>query len=293
NLGFAAGEFDKTASSYVSIPLLRDIKVSVPTAICEVNPFNIQGQLMINRDAPPFNDDKIRRAMMLTIDRKAFIDILSEGQDVVGGFLMAPPEGIWGLDAERLKVLPGFGPDVKANRAEASRIMQELGYGPEKLLTIKLSTRDLATYRDPAVLLVDHLKYAYIKAELDVVDTSLWYTRLIKKDFQVGMNFGGSAVDDPDITFYEHFSCGSDRNYTSYCNPKMQKLFDEQSAIADLDQRRKLVQDIDFMLQEEGARSTIYQSRMATCWHPYVKGVMLTRNSQYNQWRLEDVWLDK
>ena len=34
---------------------------------------------MINREKPPFDDPKIRRAMALTLDRKAFIDILSEG----------------------------------------------------------------------------------------------------------------------------------------------------------------------------------------------------------------------
>ena len=293
NLGFAAAEFDKTASSDVSMPLLRDIQSGVPNAVCEVNPFNIQGQLLINREAAPFDNDKIRRAMMLTIDRTAFIDILSEGKDLIGGFLLAPPDGIWGLDAERLTTLPGFGPDVAKSRAEAAAIMRGLGYGPDKPLSIKVSTRDLATYRDPAVILIDQLKHIYIKADLDVLDTSVWFPRMFRKEFQVAMNFGGSAVDDPDITFYEHFACGSDRNFTGYCNPKMQKLFDEQSVIVGFEQRRKLVQEIDVMLQQEGARSTIYQSRMATCWHPYVKGIVLTRNSQYNQWRLEDVWLDK
>jgi len=30
-----------------------------------------------------------------------------------------------------------------------------------------------------------------------------------------------------------------------------------------------------------------------TCWHPWVKGLALASNSQYNHWRLEDAWLDK
>jgi peptide/nickel transport system substrate-binding protein len=32
---------------------------------------------------------------------------------------------------------------------------------------------------------------------------------------------------------------------------------------------------------------------MATCWQPHVKGFVLHRNSIYNDWRYEDVWLDK
>ena len=30
---------------------------------------------LVNRDDPPFNNPDLRKAMMLTIDRKAFIDI--------------------------------------------------------------------------------------------------------------------------------------------------------------------------------------------------------------------------
>ena len=37
-------------------------------------------------------------------------------------------------------------------------IMKKLGYGPDKPLKIKVSTRNLATYRDPAVVLIDQFK---------------------------------------------------------------------------------------------------------------------------------------
>ena len=47
--------------------------------------------------APPFNDPKIRKAMALTLDRKAFIDILSEGKANIGGVMLPPPEGVWGM----------------------------------------------------------------------------------------------------------------------------------------------------------------------------------------------------
>ena len=292
-LAFVAGEFDMSFSQDISIPLLKDVKTQAPNAYCEVNAHNIQGQLLINREAAPFDDAKIRRAMMLTIDRKAFVDILSEGQDLIGGFMMSPPEGLWGLDAAQLAKVPGFGPDVAKNREEAQRIMRELGYGPDKPLRIKVSTRDLAVYRDPAVILIDQLKHVFIEGELEIIESALWYTRFARKDFQVAMNVGGSATDDPDITFYEHFACGSERNYTNYCSQEMQKKFDEQSAMTDQEKRRALVREIDLKLQQEGARSTIYQTKMATCWHPHVKGITLARNSQYNHWRLEDAWIDK
>ena len=50
--------------------------------------------------------------------------------------------------------------------------MQKLGYGPDKRLKIKVSTRDLPLYRDPAVLLIDQLKEVYIDGELESIDTA-------------------------------------------------------------------------------------------------------------------------
>jgi hypothetical protein len=33
--------------------------------------------------------------------------------------------------------------------------------------------------------------------------------------------------------------------------------------------------------------------RAATCMQPQVKGLAIMVNSQYNGWRMEDVWLDR
>jgi len=46
-------------------------------------------------------------------------------------------------------------------------------------------------------------------------------------------------------------------------------------------------------LAEDLARPIIYYDRAATCWQPRVKGFVLHHNSIYNNWRFEDVWLDR
>ena len=292
-LAFIAGDFDLTFSQDVTIPLLKDVKAQAPTAHCELNPSNTQGQLLVNREAPPFDNERIRRAMMLTLDRKAFIDILSEGQAKTGGAMLPPPQGIWGLTPDQLADLPGYGGDVAKNREESRRIMTELGYGPDKPLKIRVATRNLPVYRDPAVILIDHLKQVFIEGELDPLDTSVWYTKLARKDYNVGWNVSGVGIDDPDVMFYEGYSCGTERNYSNYCNRELQAKFDEQSAMLDPVQRKKLVQEIDRKLQEDGARPVIYHTLAGTCWHRHVHGITLAQNSQYNHWRLEDAWLDK
>ena len=86
--------------------------------------------------------------------------------------MMPPPYGVWGMPPEFLKNVAGFNPDVEGNRAEARKIMEGLGYGPNNRLKIKVSTRNIAIYRDPAVILIDHMKEIYMDAELDTVETS-------------------------------------------------------------------------------------------------------------------------
>ncbi len=292
-LAFQAGEFDMTFSQDITIPLLKDMEKQAPKAICETKPQYVHRNLIVNREAAPFDKAEIRKAMALALDRQAFIDILTEGKGDIGGAMLPLPEGAWGMPPEELKKMTGYGGDVAKNRAEARKIMEGLGYSADKPLKVKISTRNIAIYRDPAVILIDQLKQIHMEGELDVVDTPLWHAKVARKDYQVGMNLTGVAVDDPDGNFVENYTCKSERNYTGYCNPEVEKLIDEQSAITDKAARSKIVWKIEQILNDDLARPVIYHDRAATCWWPHVKGFVGHENSIYNNWRFEDVWLDK
>jgi peptide/nickel transport system substrate-binding protein len=289
---FTAGKFDMTFPTDVTVPLLKGIRKDAPKALCTMRATGVSTNLIVNRDLPPFDNPKIRRAMALTLDRHAFVDIISEGQDTLGGAMLAPPDGVWGLPPERLKNIIGYG-DVEKSREEGRALMREAGYGPDKRLKVRVSTRNIATFRDPATILLDHLRHIYMDAELEIIDTAIYYNRVFKKDYTVALNLSGSAVDDPDVTFFEGYACGSLRNYNGYCDPEMTKLFEAQSRELDQKKRLAMVQDIDVKLQEDVARPIIYNGKAAGCWQPHVKGVVIHTNSIYNGWRFEDVWLDR
>ena len=139
---------------------------------------------------------------------------------------MSPPFGVWGLPSDQMLALFGYGPDVAANRAEARKLMERQGYGPNNRIHIKIATRNIPPYRDPAVLLIDQLKEIYIDGELELIDTPVWYPRLAKKDFTIGLNLIGNGLDEPDQTLYENYTCDADGNYDGYCNPELDKLVD-------------------------------------------------------------------
>ena len=292
-LAFIAGKFDMTFNSDVTIPLLKDVKEQAPNAVCKLRTTNVSTNLIVNQDKPPFNDPDIRRAMVMSIDRDAFIKILGHGQFIKSGALLPPPSGVWGMPPEFLKTVAGYNPDVNANREKARAIMKSKGYDENNRLKVKVATRNIAIYRDPAVILIDHLKSIYVDAELETVETSNWHAKVARKDYSVGLNLTGIGVDDPDAMFYENYACGSQRNYTGYCNAELEKLFEKQSMMEDVDARKKVVWEIDKKLQEDAARPIIFNNKSATCWQPHVKNFTTMTNSVYNGWRLEDVWLDK
>ena len=277
----------------VTIPQLKDIKSQRPNAICDVQPANVSRNLLVNRDKPPFDNPEIRRAMSLSLDRKTFVDILYEGQGDIGGAMQPPPAGLWGLPAEELQTLPGYTPDVEKNRTEAREIMQKLGYGPDKRLPVTVSTRDVSYYRDPAVILIDQLKQIYMDGQLEPVDTTNWYPKVMRKDYTVGMNITESEVDDPDVLYYENYACGAARNYTAYCNPAVDNLINQQSIETDMGKRKQLVWQIERKLIEDDARPVIFFPHGAVCRSPALKGLTLMVNSIYNGQRYEDLWLDQ
>jgi peptide/nickel transport system substrate-binding protein len=293
NLAFFAGKFDVTSPYGVTVPTLKDFASQAPQAICEVTATNVNRTMIINSSAPPFDNPDLRRAMALSLDRKAFIDIITDGQGDIGGAMLPPPEGVWGMPPTLLQKLPGYDPDVAKNRAEGRRIMQKLGYGPDNRLQVKLSTRNIPPYRDPAVILLSQLREVYIDAELEPVDTVQWYPKVMRKDFTVGLSVTEAGVDDPDQQFYENYACGAERNYTGYCSPEVDKLIDQQSMEPNQDKRKNLVWEIERRLAEDGARPVIFYPRGGTCRQPWVKGLTIMINSIYNGWRYEDVWLDK
>src|SRR3954469_26058564 len=206
-LAFAAGKFDMSFPYAVSIPLMNDLQRQAPDAACELTLDNGSRTMIVNRTKPPFDNSDLRRAMALALDRRAFIDILTEGKGVIGGAMLPPPEGLWGLPPDILAELPGYDPDVEIRRDEARAIMKRLGYGPDNRLAVTVTTRNIPGYRDPAVILISQLKEIYIDAQLDPLDTAVYFPKLLRKDYTVGLAITETALDDPDQMFFANYVC--------------------------------------------------------------------------------------
>jgi peptide/nickel transport system substrate-binding protein len=293
DLAFFAGNFDVGSPYGVTPPTLKDYQSQAPKAVCITTSVNVPRTMLINIHKPPFDNPDLRRAMTLAIDRDAFSTIINGGVPLVGATMLPPPDGVWGMPPDVLKTLPGYDPDVQKNRAEARKIMAKLGYGPDKPLVTKLSTRDIPSWRQPAVLLNSQLKEIYIETDLDIVDTTQWYPKIMRKDFTIGAVPMETGVDDPDQMFYENFYTGAARNYAGFSDPEFDKLVDQQSIEPNPEKRKQIVWQLERKLAEAAIRPVLFFPVGASCRQPFVKGLTIMVNSIYNGWRMEDVWMDR
>jgi peptide/nickel transport system substrate-binding protein len=273
-------------------PSSRDqLKQAVPAIHIQETGLNGWDNLLINTKRPPFDNLKLRQALNLALDRAAFITSIYRGEALKGGALIPPPYGVWGLPPAQVAKLPGYGDPAK-NIAEARKLMEGLGYGPSNLLKVTVSTRALDVYVDDAVWIVAQLKNIYMDPVLEQVETASWFPKVARRDFQLGVNFTAGVVDDPDAVLFENFSCGSERNYSDYCDEDAQKMMIAQSAESQPAKRLALVHQIDAKLQSDSARPILAQKIEFFATQPYVHN-LIAHQSVYNYWRFQEVWLDK
>ena len=196
------------------------------------------------------------------------------------------------MPPEQVKDLPGYDPDVAKNRAKAREIMEKLGYGTNNPLKIKVSASDTRFYRDPAIVLIDQLRQIYIEAELEAIDTTGYYPKIMRQEYTVGLNLQTSGPD-PDPTLDLFYGCGSSLNWDGYCNHDVDKLIEQQSTEGDPARRKQILWQIERKLAEEDTRPIIFYADGGICMRPYVKGQVVMVNSIFSGARREDVWLDK
>ena len=85
-LAFIAGNYDLTFAGSVTVRLMKEVKSQMPEAICELPPGSVSNNLIVNRDAPPFDNPDLRRAMALSLG-------LPSGRAEQAGFAVASGGG--------------------------------------------------------------------------------------------------------------------------------------------------------------------------------------------------------
>ena len=189
---------------------------------------------MIPNEAPNyiFNEKRYVKAVSMAIDRQEILDKgPTQGVGIVGFGPIAPSH--FAFDAN-------FKPFPKADPEGAKKLVTEVGKGPLKF-ELLVSSGDAATLQ-LAQLIQAELAKADITAD---IKTQLFndIVTLQQSHKHLGMTLiGWSGRLDPDGNSYDFVVTGKTNNDSSYSNPKVDDLMNQQRAESDPAKRTQLLQ---------------------------------------------------
>ena len=247
--------------------------------------------IAVNQTIKPFNDERVRKALSLGLDRYTASRVLYPIASLkdVGGLMR--PGTMWALPDAELQKFPGFGKDMDKNRAEAKRLLAEAGY-PNGLKVV-LKNRNLRVpYVDFGTFVIQEWRKIGVEAEHRQLETAAWFADgRDTGNFELIVSPSFNFMDDPD-QFLERYTTGDSNNWGRFSDPRIDDLFHRQSRALDPAERKKLINEIDrIVLGHVYYIPGIWWARTVVHWAK-VKNYVAPPNHYSNQ-KLQDVWLSE
>src|SRR5262249_4902530 len=157
-----------------------------------------------NTERKPFDDVRVRKALLLAIDRWGGSQGLSRISTLrsVGGVIR--PGSPLATPADELARLPGFWHDIKKSREEAKKLLAEAGVPNLKFV---LWNCNLAMPYTPAgIFLVGQWRQIGVEVEHKQSDTSPYIAAMTSGNFDVCIDFSNLFMDDSTLALAKFLS---------------------------------------------------------------------------------------
>jgi len=252
--------------------------------------------LWLNARNEPFDNVRVRQAIVMGIDRKAGIAVLQDGH-ASPGFLYSPGSP-WQLTEEQGCAVPGWcvSDDMAATRAEAKQILADEGFDFDK--TYLFTVESDAQVVGRATFVQEQLRLLDIKTDFDLVETvsyrnqeqnGLWGDFLPRNDTM--------SADDPSAGLGAYLRCASNDNRETppddgICDATMEALLDRVDGTLDSAERKKLSDEIQLKAMRDYYRFPIYWEQEAVAFWPEVKG-FAHFPAPYGAWlKYQHMWIN-
>lgn len=243
--------------------------------------------MMYNTKVKPWDDIRVRQAACLAIDRATALKITLQGDGVLGS-LMVP--GPWSLTASELATVPGYGLDVEANLAAAKKLIADAGF-PNGFKTTVL-VRNIVPFQGVGVFVKEQWAKLGIEVTLDIRETAVYLDAMSKREFQCSPYGASYQANDPDAGFSDFVTCNGSVNYTQFCNADTDSLYNKQSQTVNVEERKKLVNQMDLAALKSYALFLMYWRGRTLGLSRRVRDMKVHPNLDHN-FRMQNVWLSK
>jgi len=268
---FASGQIDANfRTSVEQVPVMENIPGLVTheavTAQCGVARMKVT--------EPPFDNKNLRKAIQACVDPRKILEIVYLGHGAPGEDHHVAP-----IHPEYAKL-----PPLKQDYELAKKYLAEAGY-PDGI-ELKIDCVANPTWEQNACkALAEMVKPAGIDLAINIMPGGTYWDRWLTTPF----GFTSWAHRPLGVQVLNlAYRSGVAWNETSYANPEFDALLDEAGTILDPDERRKVMEKIEKVLQDDAIiHQSSWRSVFATA-HERVKGLYVTPTEEHHY---NKVWL--
>jgi len=255
--------------------LIADENIDVP-----LDPSSIINMILINHDAPPLDDVRVRQAIARAIDTESIVQAVTFGYGDPANSTL--PNALQYYDAD-LPPIP-YAPE------EASALLEEAGATGESIEVMITSGSSYNT--QIAQLLQAQLGAVGLNVTIATVDTPTWWDKVTTADYDITPSWWYNETTDPDqaVRWALCGSCGNSSFYSYYENPEVDTLIEEAVRETDPEARAELYSEIQQISVEEVAQIPLYYPPYTIAMSDSVEGLMM---SPALQWSLDQTKLSE
>ena len=247
--------------------------------------------VVFNTEKKPFDDVRVRKALLMAIDRWGGSQGLSKISTLrsVGGVIR--PGSPYATPEAELVKLPGFSKDINASRAEAKRLLAEAGV-PN--LKFTLHNRNLAMPYTPAgIFLVDQWRQIGVTVEHKQYDTGPYLATMNAGNHDVAIDFSNLFMDDSSLGLAKYLSVTrAPENRSRSKDPELDSLYDQHLRERDPDKRKALIRAFEKRLFEQAYQQPLLWWHRIVPSHKVVMGWKMSPSHNLGA-DLSEVWLNQ
>jgi peptide/nickel transport system substrate-binding protein len=243
-----------------------------------------------NVEKKPFDDVRVRKALLMAIDRWGGSQGLSRISTLrsVGG-VIRPGSPFATPEADLVK-LPGFSKDIKASREEAKKLLKEAG---QENLKFVLWNRNLAMPYTPAgIFLVDQWRQIGVEVEHKPSDTASYLAHMNAGNHDVAIDFSNLFMDDSSLGLAKYLSLArAPENRSRHKDTELDKIYDDHLRERDPEKRKALIRAFEKRTFEQAYQEPLLWWHRIVPSHKTVMGWKMSPSHNLGA-QLEEVWLN-
>jgi ABC-type oligopeptide transport system substrate-binding subunit len=248
---YRAGEFDIIINGLPN-DQLGWLKQNMPKEL-HLAPLAFVTYYVFNTTRPRFNDQRVRQALAMAIDREVLVEKVTRGGELPAYGIV--PDGI----ANYISQKASWAKMSQADReAAAIKLMTEAGYGPRKPLNVRLTYATSESRKQIAIAIAAMWKKLGVNVELVNVEQKVRIANMRQGDFEIGASGWLADNDDARDFLFSWQTSTKEQNYARFSNQEYDRLMDAASVTGDASKRAQLLGQAEQVLLREMPVLPIY-----------------------------------